>query len=431
MKSILVGLFLFCSIYILAQNNAIQIALWNSDYESAIKLISKEKETPELDFLKAKCFKNIARYDDAIFLLEVLVRKDINNIQAIYELADSYQLKGNFRKAKIYYFMSLQSAPTNRFAQLNYMNITFKLKEWNQTVHQAHAILQKDSIPALYPVLGDCFVQLLRMDSAGFYYNKAVKSIPDDFNSLSKLCKIYLYIGNYDDLIYSTNRFIQSDSSNQAINQYNGIGYSMNKEYDRAIYRLNKLFLQGDSSFLTNYYLGASYFSTGDYINAYERLTDAFRTDSTNQNLYYFLGKSAIYSGYKEKGIQILISGITKMIPKDSVLFNYYINICHGYGSIFKESEDIFNKTQEIKYQKLCYKCNPDYKLALYNIAEIYDTSLKNPEEALNYYQLFLATRPKVKANATKSPQSASYYTAVENRILEIKAELKKKKKNN
>jgi len=256
-----------------------------------------------------------------------------------------------------------------------------------------------------------------------------MKSNPDDYFTLSKLSKIYLVNDRYNDLIHSTNRFIQSDSSNQAINQYNGIGYSMNREYDKAIYRLNKLFQQGDSSFLTNYYLGASYFSTGDYINAYERLSDAFRTDSTNQNLYYFLGKSAIYNGNIQKGIQILINGVNRMIPKDSVLFNYYINICHGYGSIFKESEDIFNKTQEIKYQKLCYKCNPDYKLALYYIAEIYDTTLKNPEEALNYYQQFLAIRPKVKANATKSPQSASYYNAVENRILEIKAELGTKKK--
>ena len=429
MKSIFVGLFLCCTAFIQAQNNAIQNALKNSDYESAIKLISKEKETPELDFLKAKCFKNIARYDDAISLLEVLVRQDINNVQAINELADSYQLKGNFRKSKLYCFMALQSAPTNRFAQLNYLNSTFKLKEWKQTVQQAHAILQNDSIPALYPVLGDCFVQLSKTDSAIYYYSKSMKSNPDDYYTLTKLSKIYLVNDRYNDLINSTNRFIQSDSSNQAINQYNGIGYSMNSEYDKAIYRLNKLFQQGDSSFVTNYYLGSSYFSTGDYENAYERLSGAFRIDSTNQNLYYFLGKSAIYSGYRQKGIRILINGINKMTPKDSVLFNYYINICHGYGSIFNNQDVIFNKTEEIKYQKLCYKCNPDYKLALYYIAEIYDTTLKNPEEALNYYQQFLATRPKAKANAPKSPQSASYYTAVENRILEIKAELKTKKK--
>ena len=256
-----------------------------------------------------------------------------------------------------------------------------------------------------------------------------MKSNPDDYNTLSKLCKIYLNVGNYDDLTESTNRFIQNDSSNQVINQYNGIGYSMNKDYNRAIYRLNKLVQQGDSSFLTNYYLGASCFSTGDYFTAYERLSSAFQMDSTNQNLYYFLGKSAIYSGYKQKGIQILIDGVNKLIPKDTELFNYYLNIAHGYSSIFKEQDKIFNKTQEVKYRKLCYNCNPDYKMALYNIAEIYDNSLNDHVQALNYYHQFMATHPKAKTNVPKDPESASYYNVADNRIQELLTEQESKNK--
>ncbi|MDP4239536.1 MAG: hypothetical protein Q8904_08725, partial [Bacteroidota bacterium] len=228
--------------------------------------------------------------------------------------------------------------------------------------------------------------------------------------------------GNYDGLIKATNLFMQADSSNQLINQYNGIGYSMNKEYDRAIYRLKSLFHQGDSSFLTNYYLGASYFATGDYETAYDHLNLAYRIDSTNQTLYYFLGKSAIYCGYQQKGIQILNNGLTKLIPKDSVLFNYYYTISHGYGALV-------NYPEEIKYLKLCYKCNPGYKLALYTIAEIYDASLNDPVEAMVYYNQFLATRPGTKTNVPANPQGASYYNAVEHRILELKTEQESKKK--
>jgi len=422
MKSLVILLLICCSGILQAQNNAIQSALKNFDYETAIRLISKEKETPELDFLKAKCFKNLARYNEAIGLLEGIVRQDVSNIQAVNELAESYQLKGNYGKAKFYYFMALQSAPNNRYAQLNYLNITVKLKEWNEAVQQAHAILQKDSLPALYPVLGDCFAQLARTDSSVYYYRKGMNSNPDDYNTLSKLSKIYLTTGNYIGLIRSTNRFIQADSSNLVINQYNGIGYSMNKDYDKAIYRLNKLFQQGDSSFLTNYYLGASYFATGDYIAAYEQLGLAYRTDSSNVNLYYYLGKSAIYSGFQQEGIRILKNGLNKLIPKDSVLFNYYYTISHGYGALV-------NYQEQIRFLKICYKCNPDYKLALYSIAEIYDGSLKNPEEALVYYDLFIATRPKSTATVPRNPGEASYYSAVENRILELKTELDTKKK--
>lgn len=57
MKRFFVGFLLCFSLILSAQNNAIQNALKNYDYELAIKLISKEKRTPELDLLKAKCFK--------------------------------------------------------------------------------------------------------------------------------------------------------------------------------------------------------------------------------------------------------------------------------------------------------------------------------------------------------------------------------------
>ena len=77
MKKLLTAILLCCALVLQAQNSAIQNALKNFDYEQAIKLISKEKRTPELDLLKAKCYKNIAQYNDAINILEVLVKADL------------------------------------------------------------------------------------------------------------------------------------------------------------------------------------------------------------------------------------------------------------------------------------------------------------------------------------------------------------------
>ncbi|MDR3651483.1 MAG: CDC27 family protein [Paludibacter sp.] len=421
MKKVIVGLLICCSIGIQAQNNAIQNALKTYDYEQAIKLIAKERKTPEMDLLKAKCFKNIALYNDAIVLLEELVKHDISNNSAVNELADCYQQVGNFSKSKLYYFMALQSNPTNRFAQLNYLNINYKLKDWKQTIQLAHSILEKDSLPFLFPVLGDCFAQLSKTDSAIYYYKKAVISNPEDYNTLSKLSGIYLHAEKYTDLINSTNRFILSDSSNQVINQYNGIGLCLNKNYERAIYRLNKLFQQGDSSFLTNYYLGASYFAIQDYISAFDQLNRAYNKDSSNIGMYYYLGKSAIFSGHQQKGIQVLSKGLTMLIPNDSVLFNYYYNISQAYNRLNKP-------TEEIKYLKLCCQCLPGYRLGLYTIGSIYDNTLKKPEEAMKYYNLFMATRSNAKADSSNSPQTASYYNATQARMNELKEDLEQAK---
>jgi len=417
MKRTCFVLFLFCAGIMQAQNNAIQNALKNYDYETALKLIEKNRETPELNFLKATCFKNIGRYKDAIPILEELVREDVSNIRFVNELADCYQTTGNYQKAKLYYFAAWQSVPTNRFAQINYLNIVYKLNDWNQAIHLSLSILQKDTIAILFPMLGDCYAHLSKQDSAIIYYKKAMHSNPEDYNTLKNLSGIYLQKGKYTDMINSTNTFILKDSSNNTINRYNGIGHCMKKEFGHAIYRLNKLLQEGDSSFLTNYYLGAAYFATQNYILAYDRLNQAYRTDSSNIDLYFYLGKSAIYSGHQQKGIQILNAGLNKLIPNDTILFNYYYNISKAYNRLF-------NPTEEIKYLKLCFSCNQDYKLALYTIAEIYDDTMKDPEEALNYYTRFMATRPKTKASKGNNPQGASYYNVVENRMLEIKAAL-------
>jgi len=318
--------------------------------------------------------------------------------------------------------MALQQTPDSRYAQLNYLNITYKLKELNQTIKLAHSIFQKDTVPVLLPVLGDCFTQLGKTDSAIYYYRKAMFHNPADYNSLSKLSKLYIQTEKFDDLVSSTDRFILSDSSNQVINQYNGIGLCMSKKHEKAIYRLKSLSQQGDSSFLTNYYLGASYYAVEDYIEAYNYLSSAYKSDSSNIRLHYYLGESAIMSGHRFRGIQILTEGLNLLIPKDAELFNYYYCISKGYSSMNRPLD-------EIKYLKLSYDHKPDNKL-IYNIAAIYDYQIKDPEEALNYYNRFMATQPKTKTTPaiTNGTLNLTYYGAVENRIKDLKEIIETKK---
>jgi len=423
MKKNLIGLLLIFSLLLSAQNTVIQNAMRHHDFETAIKLISKEKKSLDTDFLKARCFKSLGRYNEACVLLEELVKQEGTGLEVINELADCYQLSGNLKKAKFFYSMALQAVPENRFTQLNYLNVIYKLREWNPTIQLAHVILQKDSLSTVYPFLGDCFVQLSNPDSAVYYYRKALNSNPDDYNTLSKLSKIYLQAEKYTDLINSTGRYMLSDSTNQIVNQFNGIGHCMKSNYDYAIYRLNKLFQEGDSSYLTNYYLGASYFATKDYIMAYDHLTRAYKKDSTNQNLFLYLGKSAILSGHQKQGIEILNKGLDHLIPKDSMLFNYYYNISVGYNRMWN------NHADEIKYLKLAYKYKPDYNFALYTIAGIYDWKLKKPDEALEYYTKFVEMRPKDRKETDDKVASISYFDVAERRLNEIKTELLKKGK--
>jgi len=279
--------------------------------------------------------------------------------------------------------------------------------------------LKKDSLPVLYPILGDCYLQVLKPDSSIYFYRKALKNNSEDYNTLSKLSNIYLLSSDYDALLKCTTNYMQTDSSNQVINQYNGIGHCMKKNHPQAIYRLNKLYQQGDSSFITHFYLGISYFANNDNPDAYFHLKQALKKDSSNVTVYYYLGKASILSGHQPEGIAYLHKGINKITPKDSVLYNYNYAIAKGY--------EFGNNTERLKYLKLCSKLKPEQKSLLYIIAGVYDNELKKPEEALNYYNLFMATRPTTELGKSQSG-IGSYYNATEYRIKEIKEELDTKK---
>jgi len=426
MKKLLTFILLCCSLALSAQNTAIQNALKNYDYELAIKLISNERKTPEMDLLKAKCFKNISKFTDAIKILEELFKQSTEN-SIVYELADCYQLSGNFARAKLYYFMALQAAPANRFARLNYVNILYKLKDFRHTISECKSILKTDSLAVLYPILGDSYLQLAKMDSAIYFYRKGFDANPDDYNSLTKLTKLYLQTEKYDLLVSSTNKYIQRDSTNQQINQYNGIGYCMTGNFPKAIYRLDKLSRNGDSTLLTNFYLGASYMANDDYDLAYKPLQIAYNADSTSHKLCFYFGKACVKYGESKNGIRLLERGLGIITPPDSMLYNFHYNLAEGY-------QQIQNIPEALKHLQLAAKYNPNSKMTLYKIASTYDWALKNKTEALNYYRQFMLTQGKSKtddsnkkntSNPNKPELGISYYTIAQKRINELVLELK------
>ncbi|MDD3322026.1 MAG: CDC27 family protein [Paludibacter sp.] len=421
MKKIWLLIFLSVAIVLQSQNKQITNALNNFNYQLAIKLIESSEPGIEMDILKAQCYINLYKYDSAIKLLENIVKADSLNIQAVSNLADCYESTGNYKKSTILFNKCVLTKPESNFFHLRYINSLFKLKEWDKTIIEINNHLRKDSVKVLYGLLGDCYWQNDAIDSAIVYYKKGINVNPEDYNLVSKLARIYLQNQNPTELINCTNDYIAIDSTNRAINQYNGIGYCFDQQFKKAIYRLRKLYDEGDKSYSTNYYLGSSYFGLQDYFGAVDHLSEAYKQDSSNVNLLFYLGRSSILIGKFDNGIAVLKRGIDVMTPKDSVLYNFHSNLALGYNrdKQYKEA---------IKNYELCIKFNPESKLTLYSIATIYDYSLKNQKQAMKYYNLFLSSFPAEPESEAKKEEfmnelSGTYYSAVKNRIEELKTE--------
>lgn len=422
MKKIFLLLLTLSSIVATAQEKTINTAISKYDYELAIKLINKEKHSSELDFTKAKCYKNLLKYNIAASILENLASTDSLNTQILMELADCYQLTSNYTKAHNIYSKCIRIQPDNRFFLFGKLSLLYKQKEWSQTIREAKRTFNINSTPELFALIGDCYLQTEKVDSAIYFYKSALLYYPEDYNITVKLAKTYLQSQKYMDMLRCTNDYISIDSTNQAINQYNGISYCFNQQYDKAIYRLSKLYTTGDKSYTTNYFLGVSYFGLQDFYSAYDHLCEAYNKDSTNLNLVYYLGHSAILSGKFAKGTTVLKHGLDILTPKDSVLYNYYSNLALGYSRWGKYEDALEN------YEH-CLNLKPDNKLTIYAIASIYDHNQKNYKLAIKYYDMFLSSFPKNSENNQKeltNELSGTYYSVVKNRVEELKkSELK------
>ena len=419
MKKLFLFILLLCSQFLSAQDNAINRAIVRFDYHTALQLLAKEKPSANTDMLKAQCYKNLMEYDKAILIYEHLLQIDSLNPQLLNGLADLYQTTGRFYKSDRIYRNLLQLQPDNRYFSLALTGNLYKMKDWEQTLAELRKNLKTDSLPQLLSMAGDCFWQLDNNDSAVHYYQKTLTKAPDDYNTTVKLARIYLQTQKYEALTSCTNAYIRVDSTNKSVNQYNGIGHCYLQQYDSAIYQLKRIYNSGDKTFTTTFFLGSSYYGRQDYYEAYDHLTEAYEKDSTNLNLIYYLGRSAISTGRFAKGTAVLERGLQLMTPKDTVLYNYYQNLATGYSRWEKP-------TMAMEYYAKSLKIIPESKLTVYKMATLADYALKNHKQALLYYNQFLSMFPKEtesgKANFEEEIKG-SYYSAVKNRIQELKDE--------
>jgi len=183
MKKFCFSIILLATLISQAQNKQIVNALKSFDYQQAIQLIDATEQNTEMNILKAQCYKNLSKFENAISILEQVVATDSSNLQALSNLADSYESIGKFKKSTSFYLKCIAQSPANNYFRLKYINSLFKLKDWNNTIREINIHFKKDTVNSLYGILGDCYWQKDRIDSAIVNYRKGL-----NVNSNYRIC---------------------------------------------------------------------------------------------------------------------------------------------------------------------------------------------------------------------------------------------------
>ena len=333
----------------------------------------------------ARYLKSIYRTDDAIEMLSTLVQPGAMDEGVLSELADCHFQSGAFEDAAGTYFLLSSRAPDNLLYKIRLMQAYFRLKAFPQSVQAGRDILQLDSIPAVVSYVGDAFRQMDQLDSALWYYRKALELKPMNESVVAKAVNILITKEDYDGAVAVTQPFLSQDPDNITIAPLKGLALYRKGDFDSSVRVFQRQEDIGNDTYPIHYYLGQGYWHTGMTYRAEEELLAAWQIDSTDVNLAYSIAavKMEAYRSL-DKEIMPWLDKAWAMIQPDPALAS---RIQQQYGLAYYRRQDSWDKA--IEHYKAAYRYNPKFISALSTIAYCYEVK-KDYKQALQWYEKYL-----------------------------------------
>ena len=411
-----------------AQQDSVENLMQQYRYKEAIEWLDKQPETVDNLLLKAESYEKLYDYYAATSTYEKVLAQDSTQLSIIIALAESYYQAGESDKSLGYWTKALQLSPESIYLKTKKAIAHYRISDWIGTIESCQKVFETDSIPLLMRMTGDANLQLLRMDTALFYYNKTIEKNPSDYIAVNKLANFYYAAQIYPEAIETTGAYLKNINPNQkSVGQLHGMALYSNGDYKDAIERLELNTQLGDSTYTTSYFLGMSYYASKHYYESIPWLEKAYLINADDVNLLYYYGTALSRSYDRKRGIEILQEGVDMIEKQMEMMYDFDISFAIAYNTTG-------NHLKAIQYYKSAIKRQPGKTIILYNIARNYDIT-KNYEEAVNYYERFLKTKPKdldikqpIRYDNENVSKSEFYYYMTSKRIPILKEELFMKK---
>lgn len=407
-------IFIFClclSPILTAQNtnqNKIQEAMANYDYETAIELINKEKPTIPLLMQQAKALKGIGNNAEALRVIRQVITADSTNQQAHIEAAECCKAMAKYNDALDYYRKTITLNPKNKYARLQFINLLCNTKNYAEAFGESSMMSETDSSAVVLHLQAQSLEGMQQILPAIGCYEIIQDKYPDDYLAAAKLGNLNIAAGYPEYAIKATERYRERDSTNLIVNQQNALAYCRAQQYPMAIKRYENLCQQGDSSTQTLYYLGISYYADEYYYEAHACFSKLYKDMEEDPYLLYYLGRCCAKTSWKKEGIEHLEKAIELTIPKDSAMIRLY----KGLVDCCKLARDTPKQIQALKE---LYKYDKTNHKLLYDIAWNYSYQLKDHKSTERYLQAFLKTRNKDAKKEEATAETGELVLGLEN----------------
>ncbi len=360
----------------------------DQQYDSVLQLtdplVISDSIPQEIYYYRGIAFEELKKYQDALNCYLKAFQTDSVNIKIIYRLGNTFNNLGRTKEAieKYRYLLLLDS--TSVPARIQLANLYSKAQEDKKALIIYSDLSKYDSLNYYYlKQMGRCYQNLDSIDSALVCYSRAHQLNPYDLPMVGQMINLYLKKRDFEKGLQIVNKGLVIDSLNTELLRFRGYLYYLTGKYESAIKDFQVVIQIDSSSHFTQKYYGLSCYHGKNFTEARIWLLKAYEKDTTDKETVFFLGNACWWAAYEEEGIQYLNKTLELLHPDPKEVKQVYAQLAEFYKAMhqFDKAIDSYNKA---------FEQTPQDPLLLYQMANVYDSGLKDKKKAIEFYQKFI-----------------------------------------
>ncbi len=322
-------------------------------------------------------------YADAAVYLKSVFGEDPQDIKALTQIAYCFLMAGNNGEAEKYYHRAYQKQPQSLPILFSLGNISTKRGNNDKAKKYYGKIVKIDSNNFnVYKLLSNLYPSA--KDSLRYVYLlKANQINPNEGDVAGDLAEVHSISQNYDQAYEVLNIAIKADSENLVLQRAKLPIANQLKKYQEVITAGEILMRDGtDAGVIKD--VAKAYYYTKKYDKALKLFTLLEKLLMQNENTLYYTSLSYRHlKNYKMAAVYAKKT-IDEAISPNTASYYALLGLVYEENSQFALANSAYKKG-------LQFKANP---VLYYRLARLHDTKLNQRKSALNYYQLYLKTKP-------------------------------------
>ncbi len=344
------------------------------------------------------------RYDDAAQYLQGVYPEDTKDLKALSQIAYCFMMAGKLPDAEKAYLKIIEQQPNSLPVLFSLANINLKRGNNLKARSYYESIVKLDSLNFnVYKQLAGLYIKDTDSQKVAYLF-KANKINPIEPDVALDLALSYRKLENYEPAYKVLIKAIEADT-NHLILQEAKLPIAIKlKKYKEVIATGEKLLVGGtDENVVKD--VGMAYFYLKDYEKAisYFKMLEAMGAQKES-SLYYTSLSYRSLSNYK------LAAEYAKKTIEEGISLNttsYYLLL----GGIYEVNKQFISAATAYK-RGLTFSENGNI---YYRLGILSEFSLKQPKSALNYYKLYLKSKPSITADKEQIEYTKERIAALSN----------------